>query len=79
MAVSDEKIDLAVVVARAEYELKNGRPSEFAEDVLVMVAALRAAMTFAYGSTDEDETIDNFDALEAALAPFTDSAEVRDE
>ena len=82
VAVSDEKsagargsegaIDLAIVEARAVYEIKNGRPSEFAEDVLALVRAVRAARAY-IGSGHVADRL----ALDAALAPFTDSAEVR--
>jgi hypothetical protein len=74
--VSGEKIDLAVVVARAEYELKNGRPSEFAEDVLALVAAVRAARACCEHLGDQSrEQYERQKALHAALSPFTDSAE----
>lgn len=66
--MSDEKIDLAEIEedAREYYVMRR-------DDTLALVAVARAARASAARPT----SVNNWKALDAALAPFTDSAEVR--
>lgn len=70
--MSDEKIDLAHMHDRAGFYLDAGNDDlcMFPEDVLALVRAVRAARTFIGSGHVADRM-----ALDAALAPFTDSAE----
>lgn len=71
--MSGEKIDLA----HFEHELHACKGAYFeTEDIaelLALVRAVRAAKVL----NDTPASVNNWKALDAALAPFTDSAEVR--
>ena len=70
--MSDEKIDLAAFDVDGLICLYLPR-----EQMDKWVRAVRAARTLVYSSMDDVQTCAYFDALDEALAPFTDSAEVR--
>lgn len=67
--MSGEKIDLYIVCRSAEMLPKHWHQRK---NTLALVAVARAAMTFARSGHVAHRL-----ALDAALAPFTDSAEVR--
>lgn len=74
--MSDEKIDLANIEGRARFDVEFHGPSDFASDVLALVAAARAARNVIeqfslFGEIDHR----GLKRLEGCLAPFTDSAE----
>ncbi len=74
--MSDEKIDLAEFARQVAYEKAYAGDSEFMDNVLALVAAVRAARAY-YGLAASSQAGEErgWGTLMSALNSFTDSAE----